>query len=157
MSRRYCKCCRTFAATTIWLAFLQLVVFTGCGPSSDRLEVSGSVKLDGAPVDQGSIRFTSTGTEKLIASGATIRDGEFYVPQEKGLPPGMYRVEISSPDSKGPLVVHKSPPGEPALPPTARERIPPEYSSDSKHTIEVTADGENTFDFAINSRPAKSN
>jgi hypothetical protein len=83
-----------------------------------------------------------------------IQNGQFDVPQEKGLPPGTYVVEISAPDTKGPLVVHKSAPGEPALPPTARERIPPEYNSKSKQTIEVTADGDNHFDFDIRSRPA---
>jgi hypothetical protein len=138
-----------------WSAILGVVMFVGCGPRSDRLEVTGNVKLDGAALDQGSIRFTSTGTEKLIASGATIASGEFILPQEKGLPPGTYLVDISSPDTTGPLVVHKSAPGEPTLPPTARERIPAEYNSESKQTIDVTLDGDNYFEFDIHSRRAK--
>jgi len=133
----------------------SLILFSGCGPRSDRLAVSGNVTLDGAPLDQGSIRLTSTGTGKLFASGAMIQNGEFHVPQEKGLPPGTYRIEISSPNTAAPLVVYKSAPGEPALPPTAPERIPAEYNSNSKHTVDVTAGGDNHFKFEIVSRPAR--
>jgi hypothetical protein len=115
------------------------------------LQVTGVVKLDGVPLDMGSIRLTSTGTEKLFASGATIENGEFIVPQEKGLPPGTYVVEISAPDSKAPPVRPKVGPGEPALPPMAPERIPAEYNS-GNNTIEVSTDGENHFEFDIKSR-----
>ena len=90
----------------IFLAVL-LLLFAGCGPRSDRLAVSGEVALDGAPLDEGSIRLTSTGNGKLFASGAMIKNGNFHVPQEKGLPPGTYRVEISSPDTAVPPVVYK--------------------------------------------------
>jgi hypothetical protein len=127
----------------------------GCGSRSDRLAVSGEVTLDGAPLDEGSIRLTSTGGGKLLASGAMIHDGKFHIPQEKGLPPGTYRVEMSSPDSKAPPVVYKSAPGEPALPPTAPERIPPEYNSQSKHTVEVSNGGDNDFKFDITRRGAR--
>jgi hypothetical protein len=133
----------------------SLLVVVGCGPRSDRLAVSGDVTLDGAPLDQGSIRLTSTGTGKLFASGAMIQNGEFFVPQEKGLPPGTYRVEISSPNTAAPPVVYKGAPGEPTLPPTAPERIPAEYNSNSKHSVDVAADGDNHFKFDIISRAAR--
>jgi hypothetical protein len=110
--------------------------------------------LDGAPLD-GTIRFTSTGDGKLIASGATIESGQFVIPQEKGLPPGKYVVEISSPDTAAPPVRARSAPGEPALPPTAPERVPAEYNTEGKHTIDVTADGDNHFTFDIQSRATK--
>jgi hypothetical protein len=138
--------------------FSLIIVFCatviGCGPKSDRLEVTGAVTLDGAPLD-GSIRLTSTGGGKLIASGATIENGQFTVPQEKGLPPGKYVVEISSPDTSAPPVRARTAPGEPALPPTAPERVPAEYNTAGKHTIEVTADGDNHFKFDIQSRTKK--
>ena len=133
---------------------LFFVAVPGCGPRSDRLEVSGTVNLNGVPLDEGAIRLTSTGSEKLFASGAMVQNGEFKVPQEKGLPPGTYLVEISAPDTKAPLAVQKTAPGEPALPPTAPERIPAEYNSQSKHTVEVSADSDNHFVFNIQGRPA---
>jgi hypothetical protein len=134
---------------------MGVLALAGCGPSSDRLEVTGRIALDGAPIDQGSIRFTSTSSEKLVASGAMIEQGEFTVPQEKGLVPGTYRVEISAPDTSGKLVVHPSAPGEPILPPTAMERIPADYNTETKQTVEVTADGENHFEFDIQTRASK--
>jgi hypothetical protein len=132
-----------------------LAILTGCGPSSDRLAVSGEVTLDGAPLDQGAIRLTSMGTEKLRATGGMIQNGEFHIPQEKGLPPGTYLVEISAPNLSVPPVVYKGAPGEPALPPTAPERIPPEYNVNSTKTVDVSADSDNHFVFEIASRPGK--
>jgi hypothetical protein len=132
-----------------------LAILTGCGPSSDRLAVGGEVTLDGAPLDQAAIRLTSIGTGKLIASGGMIQNGEFHIPQEKGLPPGTYLVEISAPDTSVPPVVYKGAPGEPALPPTAPERIPPEFNVNSKKTVDVSADSDNHFVFEITSRPVK--
>jgi len=137
--------CRRLAT----LLAMLLLLLSGCGPRSDRLAVSGAVTLDGAPLDEGSIRLTSTGNGKLFASGAMIQNGKFNVPQEKGLPPGTYRVEISSPDTAVPPVVYKGAPGEPALPPTAPERIPPEYNSNSKQIVEVSMHGDNHFEFDI--------
>ena len=136
------------------LALLVIVIAAaGCGPASDRLPISGQITLDGGPLDSGSIHFTSKGGEKLLATGATVQNGEFHIPQEKGLPPGTYFVEISSPDTSAPLVAYQGEPGQPRLPPTAPERIPAEYNAD--RTIEVTADGDNRFTFDIVRRRAK--
>jgi hypothetical protein len=145
---------RTFDLTAAMLATIGVLgILTGCGPSSDRLAVSGEVTLNGTPLDQGAIRLTSTGTEKLRASGGMIQNGEFHIPQEKGLPPGTYLVEISAPDTSVPPVVYKGVPGEPVLPPTAPERIPPEFNANSKKTVDVSADSDNHFVFEITSRP----
>lgn len=130
-----------------------LIAVAGCGPASDRLPISGEVTLDGVPLDSGAIHFTSKGGTKLAASGATIESGEFNIPQEKGLPPGTYFVEISAPDSSAPLAVYQGGPGQPRLPPTAPERIPAEYNAN--RTVEVTVDGDNNFKFEIDRRRAK--
>ncbi len=140
------------------LVALSSATLVGCRARSDRLAISGEVTLDSAPLDEGSIRFTSIGTGgtgKLFASGGMIKNGKFYVPQEKGLPPGTYRVEISSPDTAAPPVVYKGAPGEPMLPPTAPERIPVEYNSNSKQTIELATGGNNDFKFNIVRRGAR--
>src|SRR5262245_24328187 len=85
-------------------ACVALSLVLGCGPKSDRLAVSGAVTLDGTPLEAGSIRFDSSGGQKVVSSGALIKGGEYYVPQEKGLPPGKYRVQITSPDENAPPV-----------------------------------------------------
>ena len=106
---------RTSSVIAPWAAIgvLILVTLPGCGPKSDRLSISGKVTLNGAPLDLGSIRFSSDGGGKLFASGAVVKDGEYHIPQLKGLPPGTYRVEINSPDTKAPLVTYRPAPGEP--------------------------------------------
>jgi len=137
------------ACSVAAIGFLVLLSFVGCGPRSDRLAISGKVTLNGAPLDLGSIRFSSIKSEKLYASGAMVKDGEFHIPQSKGLPPGTYRVEINSPDTKAPLVVYRPAPGEPPAAPAAPERIPPEYNTNSKQTVEVSASKNNDFTFDI--------
>jgi hypothetical protein len=134
----------------IWHSTAIAAVFaiSGCGPKSDRLEVTGTITLNGAPLDSGSIRFSSSEGQKLVATGAIIKDGAYQVPQAKGLPPGKYRVEINSPDLKAPPIMLRSGPGAAGIP-TAPERIPAEYNVNSQQSIDVTVDGDNRFDFAI--------
>jgi hypothetical protein len=127
-----------------------VLAVAGCGPKSDRLAVSGNVSLNGTPLDNGTIRFTWIGSEKLATSGALIQSGAFFVPQEKGLLAGSYQVEINSPDSVAPPILDR-----PSGMLMAPERIPAAYNSESKQTIEVSIDGDNEFHFDISSNPTK--
>lgn len=138
---------------TAVIAFCIPTALVGCGAKTDRLPVSGTVALNGVPLDTGSIRFSSTG-EKLVASGSVIVDGEFSIPAEKGLPPGTYRLEITSPDNNSPPVVYRDASGGPGIP-TQPERIPPEFNMNSQKTVDVTTDGDNHFEFAIQSQAKK--
>ena len=139
----------------VLLAVVSFLVLTGCGPSTDRLEISGKVLLDGAPLDGGSIRFTSLESEQLLVSGAMVQDGEFSIARGKGLRPGIYHLEISAPDQGAALVMAGEAPGLRGIP-VAQERIPPEYNVNSQQKIEVTISGDNHFVFDIVSKPAKS-
>ncbi|MCI0748816.1 MAG: hypothetical protein L0Y58_25700 [Verrucomicrobia subdivision 3 bacterium] len=133
---------------------MLMAMIAGCGPTSDRLPISGRITLDGEPLDSGSIRFTSLEGQELLASGALIQNGQYQIPQEKGLRPGTYRVEMSSPDTKAPPVIVRAAPGDMGIP-AAPERIPPAYNADSQQTVEVTTDGDNRFDFDIVNRSSK--
>ena len=146
---------RELLRAAIATILLASTVIAGCGPRSDRLAIHGKVTLDGAALDNGSIRFSTAGGGKLFSSGAMIKDGVYDIPQEKGLPPGKYRVEISSPDTKAKPIVVRSAPGEPQAPPMAPERIPAEYNVNSTKTVDVDAAKDNEFNFDIASRPAK--
>ena len=132
----------------VGLAAIGLCVVCGCGERSDKLPVSGEVKLDGTPLDKGAIRLTSIGGAKIQATGAFIENGDFNIPQSKGLSPGTYHVEINSPDDNAPPVIDRATPSGPGMP-TQPDRIPPEFNINSKQTVEVTADGENHFVFDI--------
>ena len=121
----------------------------GCGPANprDRLPVSGTVTLDGAPLDQGSIQFRPYEREDGVGSGAMIKNGKYEIPVLKGLPVGKYRVRINSaradesalpPESGGFMA------GRPTV-----ERIPAKYNRNSEEIIEVTAGGPNEFNYEI--------
>jgi hypothetical protein len=154
MFKRTCRWRFGPSPTVVRLAAAGLVLLVGCGPRSDRLAITGKVTLDGVPLDKGSIRFTSLGDEKLSVSGALIQDGRYNIPEEKGLRLGTYRVQINSPDLKAPPVMAPATPSGPSFP-VPPERIPAEYNIDSKQTVEVTTDGDNSFEFDIVRRSAR--
>ena len=142
---------RTVRVWALLGALVGALIVCGCDRNpSGRLALGGDVRLDGVPLDNGSVQFMSM--EPGVAStGAAITAGRFDIPADKGLPAGKYRVSISSPDEKAPPV---------PVPGTtfsaAPERIPREYNVDSQQTIEITADGENDFGFDIKSKPGRS-
>ena len=138
------RACIAGAGLAAALSFLS-----GCAERSgpDRQPVSGNVTFEGEPLDQGTIQFTPT-ARTGIGSGAAIADGEYTVPQDKGLPPGEYRVMIFSAklDAEASEMAVVGPPGSSELMP---ERIPPEYNALSKLTVQVQAGEDNRFDFKI--------
>jgi hypothetical protein len=133
---------------------MLFLVVVGCGPRTDRLPVSGTVNLNGAPLESGVIRLTSVGTERVLASGAMIQNGTFSIPADKGLSPGTYHVEINAPDVDAPPIIARQTPGGPGIP-IQPDRIPPEYNVDSDKTVQIAADSENHFEFDIVTPSAK--
>jgi hypothetical protein len=136
-----------FMRTVVLLAIALATV--GCGAAKDphgRLPLSGTILLQGKPLDAGTIEFLPS-DPKRSGARTIIRAGKYQVPREQGVPPGTYRVLISSPEpSKSAEPV--GPPGH-KLPPLGQERIPLKYNRDSRETVEVKADAENRFDFTI--------
>jgi hypothetical protein len=134
----------------VLLPVLSLAVLSaavcGCGKRNDagRLPVSGEVTFEGKPLDKGQIRFVPTG-EKGISSGAMIVDGAYQIPADKGLPPGTYKIQITSAGEEQAAVEEL--PGESG--PPAKERIPAKYNVKSDITREVKSGEENRFDFEI--------
>jgi hypothetical protein len=130
------------------LCLLSAVFACSSKDPHGRLPVSGTITLRGVPIDQGMIQFLSTDANpRGPVAGAMIRDGKFAVPREQGLPPGSYRVLITSPESNA----KEAPVGPPGIkmPPLGKERVPASYNRDSKQTVEVKEGVENVFDFAI--------
>lgn len=137
----------------------------GCSDGKPRrYEISGSVRFQGQPLDQGSIQFNpqlsggyshagATDSPKLSPSGAPIRKGRFVVPKSHGLAPGTYTVVISSGERGTDIRKEMDPEqagGEPY--PIARERIPAEYNAKSTLKIEVKDGGPFTFDFDLKAK-----
>jgi hypothetical protein len=124
------------------------MVLAGCGQANElgRRAIAGQVSFRGKPLELGTVRFQPQDV-KGVASGASIRDGKFEIPEEQGLPPGSYRVQLSAAAGGQPAVDPNAPPGQSHI--VAKELIPPAFNSQSKLVVEVSANGENRFDFTV--------
>lgn len=121
-------------------------LLAGCGTSNElgRLPVSGTVQLDGQPLDSGTISFQPTG-QTGTSAGSAIEAGQYNIAAERGLPPGTYLVRISAPSG---TAAPSEMPGESVV---QEERIPAAWNTDSNETVEVKAGETNTFSFEIDS------
>ncbi len=139
---------------TRFLSFGLVVSYlAGCGASDPlaRLPLSGSVNLNGTPVVSGSISFEPQGSGATTSSGASISAGKFSIEQEKGLPAGTYLVRVSIPKpGTGGVFKEGSMPGEMLPPP--EEMAPPEWTTNSKQTIEMKSGDKNDFNFDIKTK-----
>ncbi|HUY91607.1 MAG TPA: hypothetical protein VMV10_22895 [Pirellulales bacterium] len=132
------------------VAGICALVAVGCAKTgaSGRQPVSGKVTLKGAPLDNGSIQFMPSDARGQFGGGAVITNGEYSIPQSKGMPIGKYKVVISAGDaSQVPPLAEGEMPGESG--PPLEERIPPEFNVNSEQFVDVTADKENVFNFDI--------
>jgi hypothetical protein len=74
---------------------ISLLFFLGCGGTKGNYPVSGKVTVDGKPVTEGIILFTSSNRS---ANGSLKADGSFTLGTEKegdGALPGQYKISFS--------------------------------------------------------------
>jgi len=138
-------------ARRLLFLLLAIALLGGCGPNAGgRQEVKGTIKLKGQPLDQGQIRFVPISGDGTTQEGAPITNGEYKIDRMHGLMPGTYKVSITSGDGRTP---HDAPPDQPPGPTGAniisKDRIPPEYNTNSKQEVEVSAKSPNVFNFDI--------
>jgi hypothetical protein len=125
------------------------LLFIGCSKPNPlgRFPLSGSVTLQGQPLDQGTIAFEPVDLTNGIPSGAEIKNGSYDIPTEKGLPAGKYTVRITSTDAPAAAASDAMPGDAPVV--MGKERIPPKWNLNSDQQVEIKPDGEHVFDFAI--------
>jgi len=78
------------------LAMLCLTIPSGCSRTADgrdRVQVSGTVRLNGELLPFGIIKFIPIADSNLPASAVDILNGKYE--SDRGLPKGKYRVEIT--------------------------------------------------------------
>ena len=124
----------------------------GCSGSSDgRLEVSGAVKLKGAPIQDGAIVTFEPLEQQDTAGNVTVTGGQYTIPRASGLKPGRYLVRITAGDGKTAVnpVDPDAPPGPGGTNIVSKDLVPPDWNVRSKHEVTVTRDGQNKFDFEI--------
>jgi hypothetical protein len=133
------------------VALLAAVPLAGCaddGPA--RKAVSGTVALDGRPLDAGSITFAPV--DGFTAANAEVVDGAFRIDRASGLAPGRYQVQIVADRSTGKTIPN------PDFPDRTIEEvnnvIPPRYNVKTELTVEVKPDADEPYAFNLSSQAA---
>jgi hypothetical protein len=114
---------------------LTLSVTFGCS-RSDKVEVSGAVTWEGAPLPDGSITFFPLDPH-IAATAGSIVDGAYTFEAK----PGKSRVEITSYRLNGKFT--------PAGKPIGEMYIPDRYNTNSTLTADVALDSDNQFNFDL--------
>jgi hypothetical protein len=122
----------------------------GCSQSSDELPreaVSGTVTLDGEPLANGSIQFSSDGGAGP-GGGSPVKDGQFSIARELGLVPGKYRVAINAAGKRNQTKADE--PGKRSG--FAPELIPAKYNSQTTLSAEVKKGGSSDLKYDLLSK-----
>jgi len=136
---------RPVGVQAAWLLFLALAGVAGCGGGTERVPVEGTVTLKGKPLEQGSVTFLSTSSGS--SAGARIESGRFDIPRQRGPSPGVYRVEIVAYQETGRKIPDPDRPGE--MMDEAVQLVPERYNSESELQVDLSKDGPNQFEFAL--------
>jgi hypothetical protein len=138
---------------SLWWRWTPLIlaaaIIPGCGKSGadvTRASISGKVSLGGEPLKEGRIRFIPETTSSAGMAVATIADGKYSIPADKGPAIGKARVEITSYRNTGKKIPLPDSPGQ-----TEDEKeqfLPEKYNMKSKLRADVQG-GENTKDFKL--------
>jgi len=135
----------------------------GCGGTGDQPElgqVTGTVTLDGKPLNGVAVVFAPENGRP--ARGRTDLNGKYeltYIRQTRGTKVGRNRVEIAPSEEDEEDAEEQANAGEPAAPkkaPTNREKpkVPARYNTKSELEANVKP-GVNVFDFKLESQTAK--
>ncbi len=142
---------RALRVSMVALPVVFAMAAVGCGgggPPSGRLPISGEVTLDGQPLDQGAIQFEPTDKTSKLNAGGVIANGKYKIGSEQGLPPGKYKVSITSvaKDTRSAQDIMNNPGELPA------ERIAAKFNTASAEVVEVVGGGKsNEFNFKTES------
>ena len=135
----------------LWLAPWGLLGGFGCDdPSADGLPrhaVSGSITLDGKPLESGMISFDpDEGAATPVSGGGLVQGGQYSIGRATGLTPGVYRVSIRSGGGTG-SSVSEAPGGPPKK--AAKDLVPEQYNAKSTLKADLKDGGSTRFDFDL--------
>ena len=148
------------SAISSLLLVVLLVSSTGCGNNNndsrgERVKVSGLVYYDDDPLTSARILFISDTPQGKVKSAGIIREGIYQIPEEGGPVAGQARVEIypTYPELEEleQLKAEAQKQGKPFIDPST-VKIPAAYNKNSKLTADITKEGNNSFDFKIESK-----
>jgi len=133
-----------------FLCVVSLMLLAGCGSSSNRAELEGTVTLDGEPLESGNIQFLPMPGTGGPSAGGKITDGSFMIPSENGTFAGLMRVEMTSGRKTGRKI--ENPYARGHFEDEIVQHLPTRYNRESELTAEVVDSGPNRFEFSLTSR-----
>jgi hypothetical protein len=137
--------------TAVILLVVLAIFTTGCRKSdANRAPIRGEVKLDGQPLEKGSILFVPMDGVKGIVAGGPIENGRYQISSGKGAAVGWNRVEIRSPRNTGKTIQQPYGPGTSSTVEIV-QMVAPRFNTKSTLKVEVKP-GENTADFDVVSK-----
>lgn len=141
--------CLRRRGASIAIVLACAVLLAGCDRAGPRrVEVTGTVTLDGLPLTAGTVRFLSVPGTPPVVCDANLQEGQYLISASKGPLPGKYRVEIGVPRKTGRKVQNSL---TQQITDEMIESLPERYNCRSKLTAEVTDTGSNRFEFALTS------
>ena len=127
---------------------LLAVVSAGCGDNDGRLSISGTVKLDGKLLPEGSIEFLPVAGTGGPTAGGTIEEGKYRIAAGRGLFAGRFRVNITANRKTGQQRMDRY---RGVKYDVQEQYLPARYNRKSQLEAEVTDQGPNVFAFELTS------
>ena len=127
---------------------LALAVSGGCAETTDELPreaISGTVTLDGHPLEKGMIQFVPAAGRGETQAGAAIERGSYSIPRGEGPVPGRYTVVITASGDGAPAPAG-APGKEVSIP---KEIVPAKYNTKSTLDFEVKKGEDNRANFEL--------
>jgi hypothetical protein len=134
-----------------WRSLLLLALLAPAGCGGKVASVSGSVTLDGTPVESGLITFTPVEGTPGSGARAQIAKGAYAIDSSMAAAPGTYRVEIAARRKTGKKIPVGSPAPRGSMADEEVEAVPARYNKASTLRETLKA-GANTVDFELNSK-----
>jgi hypothetical protein len=126
------------------LAFLLLAL--GCSNGPRRASVSGTINVDGKPLERGVITFVPVNGTHGPGTGGSIEDGRFELDETEGPVVGSNRVEIRGFRKTGKTMPNPSPTGGTIA--EERQVVPPEFNEKSTLVRDIK-EGGNELNFDL--------
>jgi hypothetical protein len=127
---------------------LGAIVFGLGSVDPSRISLSGAIKLDGEPLERGTIRFILvSGADQPVADVAFIHLGDYAIARSDSMVPGTYLVRISGLGEEA--MSAAAGPAEADGATSRPETVPARYNQESVLRVNIPRNGAHQLDFNL--------
>lgn len=136
----------TLALVTV-VGFGFLVYDYAAGRIDPTQSLSGTISIQGKPMNKGIVRFISLDPDKPTSYGSFVKNGRYQVPAEYGITPARYQVEFSSIGAED--VQHLLDTGNQEERIEVKEEVPARFNQNSEVQIDLSSGSVLQADFDL--------